>query len=101
MNLDYTACGKVRIKILIYIEEIITSLDKAYSKRKGTESSTATNNISVANEDRKKLDQEKVVEFQNLVENNLYDTKRARTYTCTEIAFLKTRVRAPDEDEWA
>ena len=70
MTLDYTACGQVRIKILSYIEEIITSLDKAYSKGKVTESSTATNNISVANEDRKKLDQEKVVEFQNLVENN-------------------------------
>ena len=63
MTLDYTACVQVGINILSYIEEIITSLDKAYSKGKGTESSTSTNNIFVANEDRKKLDQEKVAEF--------------------------------------
>ena len=42
----------------------------------------------------------KVVEFQNLVSNNLYATKRARPDTCTAIAFLKTRVRAPNKENW-
>ena len=30
----------------------------------------------------------------------LYATKRARPDTCTSIAFLTTRVRAPDKDDW-
>jgi len=35
-----------------------------------------------------------------LVAKTLYATKRARPDTCTAIAFLTTRVRAPDEDDW-
>jgi hypothetical protein len=40
------------------------------------------------------------MELHNLVAKTLYATKRARTDTCTEIAFLKTRVREPDKDDW-
>jgi hypothetical protein len=40
------------------------------------------------------------VEFYNLVTKTLYATKRARPDTCTAIAFLATRVRAPDKEDW-
>jgi hypothetical protein len=40
------------------------------------------------------------VQFHNLVAKTLYATKRARPDTCTSIAFLTTRVRAPDKDDW-
>jgi hypothetical protein len=40
------------------------------------------------------------VEFHNLVAKTLYATKRARPDTCTATAFLTTRVRAPDKDDW-
>jgi hypothetical protein len=30
----------------------------------------------------------------------LYVTKRARPDTCLSVAFLTTRVRAPDRDDW-
>jgi hypothetical protein len=40
------------------------------------------------------------VEFHNLVAKTLYATKRARPDTCTAVAFLTTRVRAPDKDDW-
>jgi hypothetical protein len=46
------------------------------------------------------LKQDKAVEFHNLVAKTLYSTKRARPDTCTAIAFLTTRVRAPDKDDW-
>ena len=78
MTIYYTVHGKVRITMLSYIEYIITAFKNAYSKWKGTKSSAAPNNIFVVNKDCKKLDQEKVVEFHNLVANNLYDTKKAR-----------------------
>jgi hypothetical protein len=35
-----------------------------------------------------------------LVAKTLYATKRARPDTCTAIAFLTTRVCAPDRDDW-
>jgi hypothetical protein len=46
------------------------------------------------------LKQDKAVEFHNLVAKTLYSTKRARLDTCTAIAFLTTRLCAPDKDDW-
>ena len=100
MTLDYTVRGQARITMLSYNEEIIAAFNREYSKGKGKKSSDAPNNIFVINEDCKKLDQEKVVEFQNLASNTLYATKREIPYTCKAIAFMTTRLRAPDEDDW-
>jgi hypothetical protein len=52
------------------------------------------------NKDHKKLQPEKAVEFHNLVAKTLYATKRARPDTCAAIAFLTTRVQAPNKDDW-
>ncbi len=52
------------------------------------------------NEDCEKLDSQKAKIFHNLVAKTLYTTKRARPDTCTAIAFLTTRVREPDKDDW-
>jgi hypothetical protein len=38
--------------------------------------------------------------FHTIVAKTLYVTKRARPDTCLAIAFLTTRVRAPDTDDW-
>ena len=92
MTLDYTVCGQVRITMLSYIEGIISAFEKSYSKGRVTKSSTAPNNLFVVNEDCKKLDQEKIVEFHSLVGNTFYYTNKARHDTCKSIAFLTTRV---------
>ena len=73
-------------------------MTKADPKGKGTKSSAALNNIFSANEDCKKLDQEKFMEFHNLVAKTFYDTKRARPDTYTATTFLKTRVQEPGEE---
>ena len=57
-------------------------------------------NLFKIDEDCEKLQPKKAVEFHNLVAKTLYATKRARPDTCTAIAFLTTRVRAPDKDDW-
>jgi hypothetical protein len=38
--------------------------------------------------------------FHNLVAKTLYVSKHARPDVSTTIAFLTTRVRAPDVDDW-
>ena len=101
MNLDYTTAGQVKITMYDYIEEILTAYDKAEPKGTGTKSSAAPINLFTVNEDCVKLPPEKTVQFHNLVAKTLYATKRARPDTCTAIAFLTTRVRAPDLDDWA
>ena len=40
------------------------------------------------------------MQFHNLVAKTLYATKRALPDTCTAVAFLTTRVREPDLDDW-
>jgi hypothetical protein len=52
------------------------------------------------NEDAEKLSEEGSTAFHNLVAKTLYVSKRARLDISTAIAFLTTRVRAPDIDDW-
>jgi len=101
MKLDYTVRGQVKITMFDYIEEILTAFNKTEPKGTGTKSSAAPVNLFTVDEDREKLTPGKVVQFHNLVAKTLYATKRARPDTCTAIAFLTTRVRAPDLDDWA
>jgi hypothetical protein len=100
MVLDYTVLGKVQISMFDYIEEILKAFAIAEPKGAGTKSSAAPDNLFIVNEDCIKVSPEKVVQFHNLVAKTLYATKRARPDTCTAIAFLTTRVRAPDTDDW-
>ena len=100
MTLDYTVSGQVKITMTDYIGEILSAFDKADPKGRGTKSSAASKNLFKIDEDCEKLQPKKAVEFHNLVAKTLYATKRARPDTCTAIAFLTTRVRAPDKDDW-
>ena len=101
MTLDFTVKGEVKISMLDYVEEILTAFDKAEPNGAGTKTSAAPDNLFKVNEDCEKLKTNKAVEFHNLVAKTLYATKRARPDTCTAIAFLTTRVREPDKDDWA
>ena len=101
MTLDYRVRGQVKISMIGYIDEILAAFDKADPKGGGTKTSAAPENLFRINEDCKKLEPDKSVQFHNLVAKSLFATKRARPDTCTSVAFLTTRVRAPDMDDWA
>ena len=100
MTLDYTVPGQVKISMFDYVDEILTAFDKAERRGAGSKSTAAPDNLFTVNDDCEKLSPEKIVQFHNLVAKTLYATKRARPDTCTSIAFLTTRVRAPDKDDW-
>ena len=101
MTLDYTTLGQVKVSMFEKIEEILTTFEKAEPNGGGTKSTAAPENLFVVNMDAEKLPQEKAVQFHNLVAKTLYTTKRARPDTCTSIAFLTTRVREPNVDDWS
>jgi hypothetical protein len=100
MNLDYTVCGQVKITMFEYVDEILIVFDKAEPKGCGTKTSAAPDSLFKVDESCVKLAQNKAVEFHNLVAKTLYAIKRARPDTCTAIAFLTTRVREPNKDDW-
>jgi hypothetical protein len=101
MTIDYTVPGQVKITMLDYVEEILTAFEEAEPKASGTKSSAAPENLFTVNEDCEKLPPDKSEKYHTIVAKILWATKRARPDTCTAIAFLTTRVREPDTDDWA
>jgi hypothetical protein len=98
--LDYTVRDQVKITMFDYVYEIFAAFYKAEPQGGDTKSSTAPESLFKVDESCEKLKQDKAVEFHNVVVNTLYATKPARPDTCTAIAFLSMRVRAPDKDNW-
>ncbi len=50
--------------------------------------------------DAKKLDEEQALAFHHTVAQLLFMATRARKDIQTAVAFLTTRVKSPDEDDW-
>jgi hypothetical protein len=101
MKLDYTLPCRVVISMLEYVDEILIAFDKADPEGGSTKTSAAPVNLFRIDNNCKKLSSVKAKEFHNLVAKTLHATKRARPDTCTAVAYLRTRVREPDTDDWA
>jgi hypothetical protein len=100
MTLDYTVHGQIKITMFDYVDKILTVFDKAEPKGGVTKTSAAPDSLFKVDDNCENLKQDKAVEFHNLVAKTLSSIKRSRPDTCTAIAFLTTRVRAPDKDDW-
>ena len=112
MTLDFTTMGQVKISMLNYVKEIIEAWDKApqlksdgfttvLSKRgKKGKKCAAPEDLFKIDEDATKLNTEMSTAFHNIVAKALYMVKRARPDASVSIAFLTTRVRSPDVDDW-
>jgi hypothetical protein len=94
-----------------YVDEIVAAYDKALGelddcfsavKKKSNPAwtSAAPNDLFFVDEDAEKLSKESSIAFHHLVAKTLYVSKHARPDVSTAIAFLTTRVRAPDVDDW-
>ena len=101
MTLDYTVRGQVQITMTDFLDKVLIAFDKVEPKEGGKNKSAAPENPFKVDKDCEKLPHSKTVQFHNLAANNLYATKRSRPDTCTAVAFLTTRFRAPDQDDWA
>jgi hypothetical protein len=66
----------------------------------GEAATPAANHLFVVNEDGEKLDEETAQLFHHFVAKLLFLCKRARPDTQTAVAFLYTRVKAPDRDDY-
>ncbi len=108
MGLDFSHQGKCIVTMHDYLDGILKSFDAAMEKHehgflpvtRQHYETPAPDNLFIVNEDCEKLPDEMVVDFHTIVAKTLYVTIRARPDTCLSIAFLVTRVRAPDRDDW-
>jgi hypothetical protein len=107
--LDFTVKYVVKVTMIEYVNEITASWDKACldfddgfkilnnCKKIAT---PAPEDLFKVDESAVKLQSAKAKVFQTIVAKALYVSKQARLDTSLAIAFLTTRVRQPDEDDW-
>ena len=98
MTLDYSISGKVQIKMLDYIKEMINAFPEEITRETNTPAgahlfNVRKNNISL-------LVEEKATTFHTITAKGLFVCKRARPDIQTVIEVLTTRVQEPDNDDW-
>jgi len=96
MTLDYNIDGKVQIKMIEYIDDMLTSLPKNMD---GESATPAGNNLFMVNPDALLLPAPESEIFHHYVAKLLFLCKRARPDIQTSVAYLSTRVKAPDVDD--
>jgi hypothetical protein len=109
MTLDFATSKIVKVTMLEYVDEIIGSWDKAcnelndwYKAVSGRKriATAAPDNLFKVDEDAMKLDQARAKTFHNITAKGIYVNKKARRDISFGIAFLTTRVKGPDIDDW-
>ena len=113
MTLDFSTKHLVKILMEEYVKALITAWDKAAPKvnkdsfelvqsKRGQKKKTsvAPEKLFKIDKDSEKLITLQSTAFHHIVAKALYLVKRARPDALLAIAFLTTRVRAPDVDDW-
>ena len=83
-----------------YIDYIIAALNNAYPIGRGIKTRSVPEDLYKFDEKCETISPEKAKIFHNIVADTLYITKKARPYTCTEVAFLITIVRESNKYDW-
>ncbi len=111
MSLDFSHPNQCRVTMIDYVDEIVVTYDKALKdlsdgfnavtkKKNVARTIAAPDDLFIVDKDAEKLSEEGVMAFQNLIAKKLYVSKCARPDVSTAIAFLTTRIKAPDIDDW-
>ena len=98
MKLDYRAGGRVTIDMVDYVESMIHNFP--YDLTKGTVASPWNDNLFKVDEDSQPLEKARAEIFHTTTAQGLFLCKRGRPDISPAIAYLTTRVRNPNEDDW-
>jgi hypothetical protein len=98
MTLDYREDGVVKVTMVDYINKMLAELP---TDMNGVAPSPAANHLFKVNDsDPKKLEKDTSDMFHRNVAKLLFLSKRARPDIQTSVAFLCTRVKEPDHDDY-
>jgi Reverse transcriptase (RNA-dependent DNA polymerase)/Zinc knuckle len=98
MVIDYSITGKVKLTMYDYIKNILSEANIDTSKPCAITPAAA--HLFDVNKNSTKLDKEDAEKFHHTVAQLLYLCKRTRPDIQTAIAFLTTRVKEPDTDDY-
>jgi len=97
MVLDFNRIGKVKIDMTSFVDKMIAEMpDEMF----GEAATPAASYLFSINKDCEKLSEEKSSIFHRLTAQGLFLCARGRPDIETAIAFLTTRVKGPDKDDW-
>ena len=99
MTIDYSEAGRVRFTMFDYLHEIIENLPGHLVTTRNT-TTPAADHLFEVNEDAERLSKKDAEIFHSYTAKLLFAAKRARPDIQTAIAFLCTRVKDPDVDDW-
>jgi hypothetical protein len=97
VTLDYSKKGRVKIKMLDYVDKMLADLP---DEMDGESPSPAANNLLTVNNDQIKVNEKKAQFFHTYVAKTLFLCKQARPDLQTVVVFLSTRVKSCDEDDY-
>ena len=97
MVLDFTNPGKVVIRMEDYIRNMLTQLPE---DMEGVATTPAAEHLFKVNDTPTYLDEEQAMFFHHNMAKLLFLCKRARPDIQTAVAFLSTRVKQPDCDDY-
>ena len=97
MTLDYSEEGKVKISMIDYVKKV---LDDVPNDMAGESVTPAGNHLFQVNPDGEKLDENAAILFHHYTARLLFLCKRARPDIQPPVAFLCTRVKEPDKDDY-
>jgi Reverse transcriptase (RNA-dependent DNA polymerase) len=97
MTIDYSTPGKVKIGMVDYVRNM---LDKLPEDMKGESATPAANHLFQVDNAAEKLSSDKSIMFHHNAAKLLFLCKRACPDVQTATAFLCTRVKAPDIDDY-
>eukprot|EP00804_Cyclotella_cryptica_P021176 CCRYP_001489-RA/>CCRYP_001489-RA protein AED:0.41 eAED:0.35 QI:0/-1/0/1/-1/1/1/0/615 len=103
MDLDYSVPGKLRVSMIKYVDKILKDFPQAITKTSSTPAADHLFQIRDAEEVAKQekfLSEEQARHFHHTVAQLLFLLTQARRDIQTAVAFLMTRVKKPDEDDW-
>ena len=99
MTLDYSTAGSITIDMESYIDEVLNETIDIPTMH-GTVNTPAAEHLFKIRDNAPKLDEPNADFFHHLVAKLLWVSKRGRPDIQTTIAFLCTRVKQPDEDDY-
>ena len=98
MTLDFSVPGKFIIDMEKYLDQSV--LADLPSDMEGTATSPAADHLFCTRDNAEKLDKETAELFHHVTAQLLFVCKRGRPDIHTAVAFLCTRVRSPDQDDY-
>ena len=98
MNLDFTEAGVLQVDMVEYTNKVFVDFPEEIGATSPTPH--ADHLFTVRDEeDVTYLPEEQAQQFHHIVAQLIFLSCRARRYIQTSVAFLTTRVKAPNEDD--